>query len=153
MPLLSSFIVALVVSVVWDISGLCSNKSVCVFPLYVFVWYCFFFKFFFFVINIAKGLTDRLVTFLWELNRLHTDQVLSIIWAWVFPQVHLNIRKSLLVEFFLNYWSLLSHFQLLRDFIVEFLDLVYLFSLKVNIVLYTNMKQCNFFSTLIQIMN
>lgn len=37
MPLLSSFIVALVVSVVWDISGLCSNKSVSVFFLSMFL--------------------------------------------------------------------------------------------------------------------
>lgn len=49
MPLLSSFIAVLVVSVVWDISGLCSNKSVSAFLLSMFLSGIFLFVFFFFV--------------------------------------------------------------------------------------------------------
>lgn len=44
MPLLSSFIVVLAVSVVWDISGFCSYKCASVFLFSVLVGYCFFFR-------------------------------------------------------------------------------------------------------------
>jgi len=69
----SSFIVVLVVSVIWDLSGTITNKCLC------FCWVLF-------CCLRHSQRPNRLLTFLRGLNRLHTDQI-----------VHFNIRTSLLL--------------------------------------------------------